>query len=117
MSAHTFTPGRHWSFTHYSQAWYFEASNFDDDLVDAVNIHTGGADYGPGYEVTIQWRNIGNEVAPQVRAFDDSWLAFAELADVFAWLATQHDKSPAPEDVCAALLAMGFEDRTERERP
>ena len=73
---------------------------------------------GVDYEFSIRWHQLQAErpPSPRVDVFDDSWLAFAELADVFAWLAFLHGTDPTPKQVCDGLLAMGFEDRTERAR-
>jgi len=116
MSAPTFTPGRHRSFVHLSRAWYGRTALRDDRVVDEVSITLGGKEReGVDYELCVKWVVLGDRApaSPQLRAFDDAWLAFSELADVFAWMATKHGSTIQPAEFCEALLALGFEDYTE----
>lgn len=118
MSGHSFTPGRHRSFTHVGRCWYGADVLAVDDKMDTVYLTMGGEDRdGADYELGLSWIKLGDDHGVRVHAFDDSWLAFAELADVFAWLASQHGTTPSPETVCEALVSMGFEDYTEEVRP
>ena len=76
----------------------------------------GEGDRERGIPATVAWlcEELG-ELAQAVRkgTREDQ---LHELGDVFAWLATKHGKRVTPAEVCAALMAMGFVDATERRR-
>lgn len=67
-------------------------------------------------EMAMRWHDLGSlGPTPRLEAFQDSWRLLPAFGDVLAWMA-EH-RRPTPDEFCAALLAMGFADLTERERP
>jgi hypothetical protein len=82
---------------------------------ESVIITTERANGSGGPGVHIQWHPLGR-VHPHARVemFDDCWLAFTELREVFDLLATLdahlQEKPNTCEGLKTGLRALGFED-------
>ncbi len=114
-----YTPGRRRTFSHHAECWYADAIDEArrSTETDHVSIVLGeDPEGGIDYEFRIAWLDIGRgPAAAQLQIFDESWLAFSECADLFAWLARQPGDIQPPA-LIAGLIALGFEDTTPRER-
>ncbi|WP_230412959.1 hypothetical protein [Paraburkholderia antibiotica] len=64
--------------------------------------------------LSVRWEKLGNELAPQLHAYYDSWHVLASFPDVLAKMAGTTGPSCSPEAFCQLLLACGFVDRAER---
>jgi hypothetical protein len=117
MEDETEKPIRRRTFVNTGEAWY-RGTAMDNGVVDDLNIMVSERpNDGVLYEFSIKWRMLNGQAIPKVEVFEDAWMAFSELPDLFAWLAAQHDKCPPPADVVAALLELGFVDETDRIGP
>lgn len=64
------------------------------------------SDDGLCWEFMIQWSDLHHGRRPpavQIRAFDDSWAAFAQIPAFWAWLAERHCNPPDLAQVVAML--------------
>lgn len=104
-------------FVQTSRAWY-SATALDRGTVDEVRIGVDWVepDNGCEYEFLIVWIELQGQAVPKLTMFDDSWKAIREMADVMAWIADHHEVGVTPEEVCEALLGMGFTDATKETR-
>ena len=103
-----------------SQAWYGDAvakkvgnKPEDDEILIGFYCPTGGT----SGEFSIKWRELGKRNVPYLKAFDDSWSALANFADVIAGLKGLDATNPTVEQVAKVLLACGVKDATPRESP
>jgi hypothetical protein len=64
--------------------------------------------------LSVRWEKLGNELAPQLHAYYDSWHVLASVPDVLAKMAGTTGPSCSPEAFCQLLLDCGFIDRAER---
>ncbi|HEY2021747.1 hypothetical protein [Paraburkholderia sp.] len=64
--------------------------------------------------LSVRWEKLGNELAPQMHAYYDSWHVLASFPDVLARMAEMTAPSCSPEAFCQLLLDCGFIDRAER---
>ncbi|WP_262413495.1 hypothetical protein [Paraburkholderia sp. UCT2] len=64
--------------------------------------------------LSVRWEKLGNELAPQLHAYYDSWHVLASFPDVLARMAGTTGPSCSPEAFCQLLLDCGFINRAER---
>lgn len=74
-------------------------------------------DTGIAYEFGIRWYELDNKFIPRVEMFEDSWSAYADMPDLFAWFADRSTRTPkavAPSlrEIITVLEALGFENHT-----
>lgn len=63
------------------------------------------------FEFLIDLRPIGQgDWSPELKMFDDSWVAFKEWSDVFAWFFQNADKRPQMAQAIEAMKGLGFVD-------
>jgi hypothetical protein len=90
-----------------------------------INVHRealteDGKHDGVYWEFGFEWHDLPSHGdTPQLRMFDDSWAAFAEVPELFAALARRHtadgnNVSMPPAAVAALLDSLGFTDVTPR---
>lgn len=82
---------------------------------EAVVVSTTRTTGCSGPSLSFTWYDFMG--APAVRLYRDEWPAFAELRDIFDWLATldpYHDHTVA--EVMAGLAALGVRDITAEHR-
>lgn len=103
------------AFTHTAESWYADTALvfFNDEIL----IGDYPVDGGTRGEFAIRWFLTCDGLAARIEAFYDSWAFMAECKDLFDALAGLNDKSPSPQEVCAILKSIGFDDITKRERP
>lgn len=104
-------------FHHTGAAWYSKILNDrSDDVVDEVSIGLYLPDGGTTGEFLIRWRKLAGDAVPQLCAFDDSWDALRQCADLIDKLAEHDNENMTPLALCDLLKECGFEDMTQRER-
>ncbi|MCC8391774.1 hypothetical protein LJ656_04165 [Paraburkholderia sp. MMS20-SJTR3] len=64
--------------------------------------------------LSVRWEKLGNELAPQLHAYYDSWHVLASFPDVLAKMAGMTGPSCSPDAFCQLLLDCGFINRAER---
>ncbi len=110
-------------YTVVSEAYYAKAigvpdGNIKEELV--VGLYALNVDLDtpiPTFEFTIYWTELDGQSVPQIRLFDDSWIAFDEFSDVFEELESFYDASPEPARLRELLDSLGFIDATQRKDP
>jgi hypothetical protein len=58
--------------------------------------------------LSVRWEKLGNELAPQLHAYYDSWRVLASFADVLARMADMTGPSCSPDAFCQLLVDCGF---------
>lgn len=85
------------------------------DVVSAVTFGLFDVDSGGTVGMlSVRWEKLGNELAPQLHAYYDSWHVLVSFPDVLARMGELTGPSCSPEAFCQLLLDCGFIDRAER---
>lgn len=101
----------------FSESWYFNVLKQlrGPGLVEEILVSS------PGWELSMQWHHKDPEQKPRLKVdiFDDDLTFFGEASDLLQALqgAAAAGASPPPSTVRDLLDALGFEDRTERDKP
>lgn len=107
------------TFTVSHETWYWANANFDKSKFAEVGVHRealtdAGEHDGVHWEFSISWYRFSDStVGVKVGVFDDAWVAFHEIPEVFGRLATMAG-SATPEAVVEMLTSSGFTDMTDR---
>lgn len=102
------------------EAWYASAAPLPEGTIRrwSVGVHAltdDGQDDGTYGQWTLNWRVLtGSTEALRVEAFDDSWVAMAAVEGYWDAMLQAQRGGSTPEAVLAALVAIGFQDRTDR---
>lgn len=108
------------TFTILSQSWYADASLVAELCApggDVMHIGFANPKGGTSGQFSIKWKPLSGKMVPQLRAYDDSWLALAGFSDVLAKLAEVDDTNPTVDQVAGILKSCGVVDATARESP
>lgn len=105
------------------ETWHWNPSFIEEGTVGEIFVQrsalTAEGEYdGCIWEFPLVWMMVGAN-GPWLRAkvFHESFAAFTEVTALFNLLAACETKNPPPEYVTGILLALGFNDRTERVNP
>jgi hypothetical protein len=74
-----------------------------------ISLDSGGGTYG---EFAIRWVDIGNDLVPQLQAFDDSWDALSQMPELIESLKEIDNQNYSQSDFNELLLRLGYEDKT-----
>jgi hypothetical protein len=106
-----------------SKAWYMNVglnnptqAIFDKDRIKeqlVLNCSKGKN----SYEFFITWYELKSGISPKISFFDDSWLAFDQLPELFKAFASMHGKNPTPETIIQVLKELKFKDVTKTKKP
>lgn len=102
------------TFSHLSRACYGKAeleSRRKEGVVDEVTVCVEDGSFN--FEFVVTWRMRGGRVVSCLKIPHGSMGAFnaiPELGDIFFY--SEHDDSLTPQDLCDALLKIGFHDST-----
>lgn len=99
-----------------SKSWHWSASRVDG-VIDVVNFGMYHKDGGTTGEMLVEWKELSGQSVPQLKAYDDSWIALSLFADVIQILGEHDDENISPKDVVEILKRCGFEDLTVYENP
>jgi hypothetical protein len=77
----------------------------EDHSISVGRVDDPTDDEGVDWEFMIEWHTLGGKPAVRIDAFDDAWLAFAQIPAFFQWLAASHGEAPGLS-ITAANLAM-----------
>ena len=104
------------TFIQLSRAWYGKTClDTYGDTSDEVSIILETEDRL--LEFSIRWLDIGAHGRyPRLQIYDDAWIVFRLLPDLFDELSQLQDKSPSPEQICGLLEELHFEDATKEEK-
>ena len=112
-------------FTHTSRSWYGKnwlERNFD--MLDEVifghyHFTPEGHSDGTTGEMTMVWKQLDDKPTARLNAYHDSWTVLAQMPDLVAALGglSERDSILTPEQFCALLITLGFEDLTETVNP
>lgn len=91
------------------KSYYFEKCN-DDGLEIMIGDYPEGG--GTTGEFCIRWCDLGGNLVPQLRAYDDSWRVLSEMQDLLQLLAYNDDKCITPDGLIKELLALKYVDLT-----
>lgn len=74
---------------------------------------------GTAGEFAIRWYHLrdGDAPAAKLEVFHDGFSALGYCQDLLEWLYSRDDRNPRPEEVCEALAAMDYVDRTPERSP
>ena len=106
-------------FIHLARAWYGDANGVQRSGEPGDNISIGfdHPDGGTTGEFSIEWVDLGRDVCPQLKVFDDGWSALWEFRDVLEKMAALDGTNPSPEIICKLLESCGIEDTTPVKNP
>lgn len=100
-----------------SQSWFAESRVGRDEITDEIMIGEYCEEGGTFGEFAIRWALVGGEDTPRLEAFEDSWGVLAKCRDLVVKLGELANTNPTPKQVVENLLAMGYRDLTQRDRP
>lgn len=106
-------------FVHFNRSWYAEAHrrlNIDPDVLDEVMFGIYTTDSGTTGEMAMRWYELDGVSTPRLEVFCDGWRVLSTFSDLIAALAERDGQDITPEQFCALLVSLGFEDRTEATR-
>ncbi len=109
-------------FIQMSRAYYY-SNQIREGIEEEINITKAHIDGGCDWEFNIVWRPLGGQSVPRLEIFDDAWIAFAEIPELFELFrnydtSKQGEKTPlTPKQLCEELLEMGFVDATPENPP
>lgn len=97
------------------EAWYRSAVGVRREIMIG-DYPEGGGTTG---EFSIRWHSLGGDLSPRLEAFGDSWEVLSDMIDRYGFLRLLHNsgEDATPEQVVNLLLALEFEDLTQRENP
>lgn len=107
------------AFHHYSRAWYGRYDMLGRNITDQVMFGVYSRQGGTTGEMAMRWHDLGGgTVSPRLEVFDDAWhLLAVSFLDVVQALGSYACQDITPEQFCAILTSLGFEDWTETEAP
>ena len=106
-------------FHHTGSAWYGASALVEKDVVDEVMIGMYDVEGGGGTsgEFSVVWEKLGAEVVPRLKAYDDSWSALANFADLMSKMAGMDSKNIGSKAFCEMLKECGIKDLTSYKSP
>ena len=99
------------TFIQLSKAWYGKAASLPNTL-DQISLKVEGANG----EVTIEWVSTGENWAPQIRAFNDSWTELLQFTDLLEALAKHNGRYQTPDQVAELIEGLGITNITPTEQ-
>ena len=108
-------------FIQMSRAYY--KSQMREDIEEEINISKEHIESGHEWGFSIVWRSLGGQSVPRLEIFDDAWIAFAEIPELFELFrdydtSKRDEKTPlTPKRLCVELLGMGLVDATPEHPP
>lgn len=104
------------AYVHHAEAFYAADVPARDGAIDDVFFGLYG-DHGPTVECRAAWIDLGDYgTSVRIEMFDDTWKLFSLMLDVFQALAAVDkpggEPPISPEQFCALLKSLGFEDQT-----
>jgi hypothetical protein len=112
-------------FTIHTESWYYSpdgSNRLPDGVTESMMVGFYSPDGGTSGEFEIRWEMVANHIAMRVHAFSDGMSALANMPELLQWFVDIDDDAgsnrsdPSPKEFAEALKAMGFQDRTKRNR-
>lgn len=72
---------------------------------------------GSSGEMQMEWQELGRDLVPQLKVYDDSWSALGLFPDLIQELAQRDGQNITEDEFCSILDKLGFKDLTQYEDP
>lgn len=103
-----------------TQSWYHRPENFTKDQIEEITVGFYSPEGGTSGEFHFAWVSLGqNDVAVQLRAFDDGWSSLVNMPELLQFMMEhdgEHARGPhmTPEEFVEGLKNIGLVDMTKR---
>lgn len=105
------------AFIHLKDSWYGNHILSKHDYLDEVTFglydETDGGTIG---ELSMNWYEIGNDIVPVLKVYNDAFRVMNDFSDILQTLSDYNEVNFIPKQFCEILNNHGFTDATERQR-
>jgi hypothetical protein len=95
-----------------AKAYYYGSFVHSEGVVCDIMVGDYNPDGGCVGEFAIEWKRLGGNVIPQLRAWDDSWAVLADMPELIALMKNIAGLNITEEQMAAHLVGLGYKDLT-----
>lgn len=101
------------------RGYHRSSKAYYSDVMKGIEVNFGmfyqdGSTTG---EMCIEWIEVGENISPRLKAFDDSWSALSLFTDLIKKMGEHDSENISEEDFCKLLDECGFKDLTAYNSP
>lgn len=99
-----------------SKSWYANVFLKDNsNLIDDVMIGLFSKDGGTDAEFKVEWTLLADDIAVQLKVFDDAWRILPQFQDLLNWMSSLQ-REPTPIEFVQKLEKLEIENLTNYQR-
>jgi hypothetical protein len=94
------------------KAFYAATTPLRDGVLCDIMVGDYALEGGTVGEFALEWKQLGDSIIPQLRAWDDSWKVLSTMPELLKVLARSDGKHISEEQMAAHLISLGYKDLT-----